>query len=38
MTAKGHRGLVTTLIKKMAEQLSTYFKELGLSVCYLLAY
>jgi excinuclease ABC subunit B len=35
VTAKGQRVLVTTLTKKMAEQLSTYFKELGLSVGYL---
>jgi excinuclease ABC subunit B len=35
VTAKGQRILVTTLTKKMAEQLSTYFKELGLSVGYL---
>ncbi len=35
VTALGQRVLVTTLTKKMAEELSAYFKELGLKVAYL---
>jgi len=35
VVAKGQRVLVTTMTKKMAEELSTYFKELGLKVTYL---
>ncbi|MCD1146800.1 excinuclease ABC subunit UvrB [Peptoniphilus sp. KCTC 25270] len=34
-TEKGQRTLVTTLTKKMAEDLSKYFKELDLKVSYL---
>jgi excinuclease ABC subunit B len=34
-TAKGFRTLVTTLTKKMAEDLTKYFKELGVKVTYL---
>jgi len=33
--AKGFRVLVTTLTKKMSEDLSTYLKELGIKVSYL---
>jgi excinuclease ABC subunit B len=35
VTASGERVLVTTLTKKMAEELTQYFKELGLNVEYL---
>ncbi len=35
VTAKGQRVLVTTMTKKMAEELTKYFKELGLKVEYL---
>ena len=34
-TARGNRVLVTTLTKKMAEDLSSYFQELGVKVRYL---
>ncbi len=33
--AKGQRVLVTTLTKKMAEDLTDYFKEMGVKVRYL---
>ena len=33
--ADGHRVLVTTLTKKMAEELTTYYQELGVRVRYL---
>ena len=35
VTAKGQRVLVTTMTKKMAEELTKYFKELGLKAEYL---
>jgi excinuclease ABC subunit B len=35
VTAKGQRVLITTLTKKMSEELTKYYKELGLSVEYL---
>jgi excinuclease ABC subunit B len=35
VTAKGQRVLVTTMTKKMAEELTKYFKELGLKTEYL---
>ncbi|MGC8763477.1 MAG: excinuclease ABC subunit UvrB [Acidobacteriota bacterium] len=35
VTARGQRVLATTLTKKMAEELTQYFKELGLKVAYL---
>lgn len=35
VVAKGERVLVTTLTKKMAEDLTDYFKELGIKVRYL---
>jgi len=35
VVAKGQRVLITTMTKKMAEELSTYLKELGLKVTYL---
>jgi excinuclease ABC subunit B len=35
VAAKGHRVLVTTMTKKMAEELTKYFKELGLKAEYL---
>ncbi len=35
VVAKGQRVLVTTMTKKMAEELTTYFKELGLKAEYL---
>jgi len=35
VTDRGQRVLVTTLTKKMAEELSSYFKDLGLKVTYL---
>ena len=34
-TERNERVLVTTLTKKMAEQLTSYLKELGLKVCYM---
>ncbi|NLF25214.1 MAG: excinuclease ABC subunit UvrB [Deltaproteobacteria bacterium] len=35
VTARGERALVTTLTKKMAEDLSTYLRELGIKCRYL---
>ena len=35
ITAKGQRALVTTLTKRMAEELTEYFDEMGLKVRYL---
>ncbi len=35
VAASGHRALVTTLTKKMAEDLTDYYRELGLRVEYL---
>ncbi len=35
IVAEGHRALVTTLTKKMAEDLTDYYRELGLRVEYL---
>ena len=35
VTAKGERVLITTLTKKMAEELTKYYKELGLKAEYL---
>ncbi len=35
VTRRGERALVTTLTKKMAESLSTYFKDAGMRVRYL---
>ena len=35
VAAEGHRVLVTTMTKKMAEELTKYFKELGLKAEYL---
>ena len=32
---KGGRVLITTLTKKMAEELTTYYKTLGMKICYL---
>jgi excinuclease ABC subunit B len=34
-TAKGYRTLITTLTKKMAEDLTDYFKEVGVKVRYM---
>ncbi len=35
VTGKGQRVLVTTMTKKMAEELTKYYKEMGLKVTYL---
>ena len=32
---KGDRILITTLTKKLAEELTTYYKSLGMKICYL---